>query len=278
MLTSSRVALLSLLALTTACTDGQQGDTDSDTDTDAAESTGVPDSPSSSGASDSDPGPTGGGESEVCTDPEMREDVDFVFEHDTLPFFTALALDCVVDGTSGAGEGGVSAAIDLTCTDKADVSHVVRIELKLFHDATLVLAAGDLVTLVYQTNQDIGDYREWINLRGQDDVLKLFAMRGYSALTPEAAPLWDPLVLAPVTNVFCLAEDLGQCHTERRVGLDVTLGGDTKRLFDRSWATFDAGLTVHLGKAKDVDRHPNPGCIDDSVDGLEMRMVAVGEQ
>lgn len=269
MLATSRAALLSLTALTAACTGGQQGDTDTDTaDTEVAGSS------SSGAASDTDQDPTGG--LDMCPEPEMRDDVDFVFKHDTLPFSEPLALDCVVDATSNGG--GVSAAIDLTCTDEAEASHVVRIELKLFHDATLLLAAGELVTLVYETNQDLGDYREWLNLRGQDDTLKLFATRGYSLLTAEAAPLWDPLTFAPVADTSCALEVIDDCHTERRVAVDVTLGGATKRLFDRSWAKFDAGLTVHLGKAKDVDQYASSECIGDSVDGLELRMIAVGEQ
>ncbi len=266
----SHSALLTLLTLSVACGGGEADDTDSDTD--VGESVGTS---SSSAVSDSDPSPTYSEEAE-CVAPEAREDVDFVFEHATLADFVDLDLDCIVDGTSTGGE--VSAAIDLSCTDAEKASHVVRIGLRLFHDATLVLVAGDALTLTYRTNQDIGDYREWLSLRGADESLQLFAMRGYSVLTPEAAPLWAPLEIAQISRQSCEGEDYGQCHIEQRTGLDVTQGDSTQRIYDRNWAALASGLAVHVGKAKMVDRYPNEGCAGgDSVDGLQIRMIVVGE-
>ena len=302
----SSSALLLFIALSAACTGGQGGVTDTasdtgdsdsaagassgtgDSDSTAGASSGTGDSDSTAGsgtgadsntgaASDSDPAPTGG-EEESCPAPDARDDVDFVFKHDTLPFNEELDLDCVVDGTEVGVEPGVSAGLDLSCIDAADVSHAVRIDLKLFHDATLVLTTGDEVTLSYRTDQGLGEYREWLSLRGQDDTMKLLAARGFEIFTVDAAPLWAPIEFVPVTDVFCLAEEIEACHVQRRVGLDITLGGATQRLFDRSWAAFASGLTVHLGAARMVNLYPNPGCVGDAPDGLEIRMIVVGEK
>lgn len=275
-----RLALLSLTTLTLACgptteetaTGASTGTDTAPADTETA--TGAATEPTSGAPTTGEP-TTGGDEFPLCQAPLERVDVGFTFDGGTLPNSEPIDVMCQIS-LSDQVDPDISALIDLTCTDADAITHAVRLELRLFAGASLGLPAE--LEQVRLTHYRVDDFltREVVTLRGEDDALLLFGGYGYELFNVEDTALRAPLAFAPVRDELCAAEVVAECETRRRSALDVGVGDVSERVFDRAVAALP-GFAVHVGAAVDVDRYPNDECIGDSVDGLEVSVVAFAQ-
>jgi hypothetical protein len=83
--------------------------------------------------------------------------------------------------------------------------------------------------------------------------------------------------LQPVAEALCPAE--GDCDTNTRTALDITLGEVTERVFDRDWTRFPSpGLAVHVGAAQEIDHRAQPKCESEGPEGLFTTVVVIAEK
>ncbi|HEY0133672.1 MAG TPA: hypothetical protein VGB85_06315, partial [Nannocystis sp.] len=233
-------------------------DTTGDTDATDTETTGAPVFP-------------------MCEEPTGPDNIGFEMSGEGLPLGVELNLECTIISTQTSPE--MTATIDLSCTDGMVLEVEVTIDLQLAYEPNL----GDLgATKVRLRHRKIDSFeqREVLALHDfdNDDVLLLFAARGYDIFTIEDKALWAPLQITPVAEALCATE--GECEQVTRSALDITLDEITERVFDRDFFSFGPpGPSVHVGSARVIDLYALPECDPgDGADGFETNLVVIAEQ